>query len=246
MEVLQEGWEDVTVAEYLELLQIQKESKSMFKRQLETLCYLTDSDEWEEMSVSEVVNEFMKHKWLSQPPLTTTIPETLGIYLRKPFSKLSLSEWIDMDSSIVDGNIAKVAAVVYRQHKTDEWGNLEDEPYKFSLADRSIKFEDYPCTTTIGIFNEAVKYREELLKNFSEIFGSFEDETLDDTERSMLSEQEILNIEKTLKEDNVKKHYSWQKILDDSSSGNWSSIPAILDLPHVFFFNMRVAQKVYS
>lgn len=151
-----------------------------------------------------------------------------------------------MDSSILDNDLAKITAIVYRQFKTDEWGNIVYEPYEFSLSERSKVFLNTPITKIIGLKDKAFKYREKVIKSFSGLFEGYEDETLSEEEKEALSASEIKEIEQHIKQDNRKKDFAWQKLLNDITGGNWASIPEVLKLPHTFVFNMRMAMKVYS
>jgi hypothetical protein len=243
--LLQKGWEDITLAEYLDLEKINSESVGLLNRSLETLCYLTDNDGWEYESSGTVLKTYLDNKWLSIPPTNQTAND-VSIYKLKPISKLTLAEWIDLDSCIVKRELTKIPAILYRKFKSDEWGNVIYEPYEYSLTDRSNQMEDYPITKMIGAINEAYKYRENLHKVFHELFESYEDENLTNDEKEQLSPGEVKEIEESIKRDNKKKSFAWQRLLDDMANKNWASIPAILDLPHTFVFNMRLSRKVYG
>lgn len=245
MKVFQEGWEDVSLSEYLDIERIKKENKGYVSRSLELLCYLTDSDEWENMPSKDVIQEYLRNEWLNHPPITNMINQEVGKYTLKPFTKLSLSEWIDVDSAIMESDLSKICAIVYKQSKIDEWGNIVYEPYEYSATERSKEFLDSPVTEVIGVWNGIIKYRENLLNVFAELFDGYEEE-LTEEDREMLSPSEIREIENSIKKDNQKKDFAWQKLLDTISGGVWSHIPDILELPHTFVFNMRLAQKVYG
>lgn len=245
MKVYQEGWEDVSVGEYLDIIKIQQNTPGYINRCLEVLCYLTDSDEWENLSSKEVIQEYIRNSWLLNTPINTPISNKIGVYTFKPFNKLSLAEWIDLDDAIINGEISKIAAIVYRKTKVDEWGNLIYEPYDYSLNERKEEFNELSVTLMFGIRDEAYKYRENLLNIFAELFESYEGE-LSEEEKEMLSPGEIKEIESAIKDDNRKRDFAWQKLLDDISGGNWSTIPKVLELPHTFIFNMRLAKKIFE
>ena len=246
MKVLQEGWDDISVKEYSEIQDIIRENNTTFKRSLELLCYLTDSDEWEDMSTTAIIKAYLDCKWLSQPPIINSIPQKIGDYELKPLSKLTLAEWIDLDSSIIAMDNAKIASLLYRKTKLDEWGNIVYEPYEYSLASRLELYEDLPITSLGGLFSSVNEYRTKLLTTYAELFDSYDDGALTEEEKDLLSEAEIKDIEASMKNDNRKKDFAWQKLLDDISAGNWSTIPKVLELPHSFVFNMRLAKKVYG
>lgn len=245
MEVFQEGWQDVTISEYLDLQEISKNSSGLLNRSLETLCYLSDSDEWEEEESGVILKEYLKHSWLKSPPINPTV-QTVGDRILKPLSKLTLAEWIDLDSAIVNNELTKIPAIVYRSWKKDEWGNIEYEPYKYSINERAVEYEITPITTLVGVITEAIEYRSKVHSSFSDLFEQYEDENLTEEETQQLSDAEIKTIQEDIKKDNEKKLFAWQRLLDDMSGGDWSVIPSVLDLPHTFVFNMRLSRKIYG
>lgn len=246
MKVLQEGWDDITVSEYSDIQRIIEANSTTFKRSLELLCYLTDDDAWEDLPTASVVKAYIACGWLSHSPVINMIPQTLGEYTLKPFNKLTLAEWIDLDSSLIAMDVSKVGALLYRKTKEDEWGNVLFEPYEYALSSRVEYYNDLSITSLWGLFNSALEYRTKLLSTYAELFDSYDDGKLTEEERDMLSESEIKDIESSMKQDNRKKDFAWQRLLDDISGGNWSTIPKVLELPHSFVFNMRLARKVYG
>ena len=244
MEVFQKGWEDVTLKEYIDLIEINKNNKGMFSKALETLCYLTDSDHWEELESFDILKEYHSIIWVDTHPIGEKL-NIIGEYKLKPFDKLSLAEWIDLDNSIINSEYSNIINLLYRKYEEDKWGNIKYEPYEFSLKDRIDISENYPITSVIRVIEDAYKYRDNLLNSFTELFEGYDDESLTEDEKEMLSPSEVIEIENQIKQDNLKKNFAWQHLLDDISGGVWSHIPTILELPHTFVFNMRLAKKIF-
>lgn len=244
MELFQSSWSDVTLQEYIDIQRINTENTGLLSRALETLCYLNDDDGWEDESSSVVIKTYSNNKWLSTQPINSTV-QTLGNKILKPIYKLTVAEWIDLDDAIVEGDLIKIPAILYRQHKLDEWGNIIYEPYDFSPTERALEMDTISITDAIGIILEISEYRNTLHNAFSELFEEYEEE-LSDEEKDMLTDAEIKEIEQSIKSDNDKKALSWQRLLDDASGGDWSSIPKLLELPITFFLNMRLSRKVYG
>lgn len=67
MKHAKKGWEDITLQEFLELNEIFLEAQGIVERGLEVLCYLTNSDEWEEESPSVIIEEYKKIGWINNP-----------------------------------------------------------------------------------------------------------------------------------------------------------------------------------
>lgn len=245
MEVYQKSWTDVTIEEYKEIVDIKTNTNGYINVALELLCYLTDSDVWDDMSTIEVIKKYKEISWINTIPQNEFKNEILN-YSYKDISKLSLSEWIDIDSAILENDFQKICAILYRQKEIDKWGNVIFEPYIYSPNERKVLFNDIPITDVYNTIELTFKYREKLLSAYSELFESYEDENLTNEEKEMLSDIEIKQIENQIKIDNRKRNYAWQHLLDDISGGDWSSIPKILELPHTFVFNMRLAKKIYN
>lgn len=244
IKLYQSSWSDVTLEEYIELIEIEENNKGLLSKSLETLIYLTDDESIENLPSSVIIKTYMDNKWLSIAPLNNIVEE-IDDYRLKPLSKLSLSEWIDLDSAIISNNLTNILAIVYKKYELDQWGNIIYEPYIYSPSGRHDIFSNCSIVDVIGIINETFQYRTMLLDSFSGLFESYEEELSED-EKGTLSPQEIRDIDNDIKKDNNKRGYAWQILLDDMSNGDWSSIPGILDLPHVFVFNMRMAKKVYE
>lgn len=245
MEIYQKSWEDITIEEYKEIVDIKTNTDGYINVALELLCYLTDSDIWDDMSTTEIIKKYKEISWINTTPLNKFENDIL-IYSYKDISKLSLSEWIDIDSAILENDITKICAILYRQKEIDKWGNIEFEPYIYSPNERKVLFNVIPITDVYNTVELAFKYRDNLLSAYSELFEGYEDENLSSDEKEMLSDAEIKQIENQIKNDNRKRNYAWQKLLDDISGGDWSSIPKILDLPHTFIFNMQLAKKIFD
>lgn len=246
MKLYQENWDDITISEYQHIIKIHDKYTSVFPRALEVLCYLTDSDEWEQLEPHYIIEEYYYNIWLEHPPILNNVADEINEYRLKPFDKLNLGEWIDLDNAIINDEYSKILAILYRKWKVNEWGVIEYEPYEFTLTERIKIFDDCSTAEVIGVINNSYQYREDLLRVFSGLFESYEDEELTDEEQEMLSESEIREIEEGIRNDNNKRDFAWPRLLDDMSSGNWANIPGVLELPHTFVFNMRMAKKVYE
>lgn len=245
MEIYQKSWEYITIEEYNEIVDIKTNTDGYINVALELLCYLTDSDIWDDMSTAEIIKKYKEISWINTKPLNKFKKDIL-IYSYKDISKLSLAEWIDIDSAILENDIIKICAILYRQTEIDKWGNIEFEPYIYSPDERREIFNNIPISSVFNLIEIVFEYRENLLSSYKELFESYEDENLSPDEKEMLSEAEVRQIENQIKIDNNKKNFAWQKLLDDISGGIWSNIPDILDLPHIFIFNMRLSKKIYG
>lgn len=239
------GWDDVPFIKYIEILNL--EENSIFKKNLELITILTESDEWDDLPTKTITEIINSNSWLSTKP-SNNFKSNFDIWTLKPFNKFTLAEWIDLEKYILEKKYENIIALCYRKTKQDEWGNIIFEPYLYNCNERSDVFLDYPVTYFFGVIESAVKYRDNLLNSFNELFESIEDSEFepDNDELTYMSEAEILELKQQIKKDNEKKFYSWQKLLDDISGGNWSYIEDILNLPVAFVFNMMMMKKKYN
>lgn len=239
------GWDDVPFIKYIDIISIQEDS--VFKRNLELITILTDSDEWDDLPTKKITEVINSNKWLSSKP-NSNHKNKIDEWTLKPFNKFTLAEWIDLEKYILERKYENLIALCYRKTKQDEWGNIIYEPYLYNCSERSDVFLDYPVTYLFGVIESAIKYRDSLLNSFYELFESIEESDFepDNDELTYMTEAEIIELKQQIKKDNEKKFYSWQKLLDDISGGNWSYIEEILNLPVVFVFNMMMMKKKYN
>lgn len=248
MNNLPEGWHEVSIETYIDCLK-QEGDKSYFETNLDRLCILSESDEWEDMSSSKVLKTIRDNQWITEYPKNIKPKSTIDIYSPKSFSSLTLAEWLDLENFIINKEYNKVLGLLYRQTKENEWGHTEVEPYKYQVLERYENLRAYNCLDIVGIFNEVYMYREKVLSSYNDLFSpSIDDneEELTEEETEGLSPQEILEIEKEIADDKLKQDYIWSKLISDIGDGDWSKSPRILELPHLFVFNMMRMKRIFK
>jgi hypothetical protein len=242
------GWDDISIGQWIEINNILIDQElSTFSRTLELLCLLTESDEWEDLPSAEIYKQMSSLYFIYDSP-SKKINNTIDKWNLKPFNKFTVAEWIDMEKYILDREWLNLIALCYRQTKLDEWGNTIWEPYKYNTNERGDSFYDYSINGLFGVIESAIEYRDNLLRSYSSVFEVMDESDFNpsDEEKEYLSDSEVEDIKKDIEKENVKKRYSWHKLLDDISGGNWSYSEAILDLPITFIFNMLMMKKVYT
>jgi hypothetical protein len=242
------GWDDISIGQWIEINNILIDQElSTFSRTLELLCLLTESDEWEDLPSGEIYKQMSSLYFIYDSP-SKKINNTIDKWNLKPFNKFTVAEWIDMEKYILDREWLNLIALCYRQTKLDEWGNTIWEPYKYNTNERGDSFYDYSINGLFGVIESAIEYRDNLLRSYSSVFEVMDESDFNpsDEEKEYLSDSEVEDIKKDIEKENVKKRYSWHKLLDDISGGNWSYSEAILDLPITFIFNMLMMKKVYT
>jgi hypothetical protein len=245
------GWHEVKLYQFKELREL-KDSEGFFNTQLETLAILLDvpSDELEELSLEEISELFKSAKWVLSEPKKSHASEVIidgDTYILKPFKKLTLDEFIDLNYFLSNDylkHISHIVSVFYRRIKTDNWGNIEFEPYIFNPFDVFDKFDDLNITQVYGLIPEFLKWREDFLKKYENLFNEDdedEDEPLDVKEFESLDAYKAqLKAQEQAKKS---KKWGWESLLFDLCEGDLTKIKAVGELPLIFVFNMLSMRK---
>lgn len=240
------SWYEITVGEYIELTEIDlNDELSFFGKNLEKICLLTDSDDWENEPITKVISIIKENDWLISK-IPGNYKNEIGKFVLAPFTKMTLAEWIDLEGYIINKKIINIAALIYKQHKVDDWGNIIFEPYKYKTNERIQEFEDLYITDVYGAIEDVIKFREQVLSNYSELFVNLDEDFVPDEEdKELLSEKEIEEIKKDIKKQNERKEFAWQKLLDDICGGDWTRIEKLLEMPVLFVFNMLLMKEKF-
>ena len=249
--IVPKGWHEVKLYQFKELREL-KDSEGFFNTQLETLAILLDvpSDELEELSLDEIGELFKSVKWVLSEPKKAHANEVIidgDTYILKPFKKLTLDEFIDLNYFLTNDylkHISHIVSVFYRRIKTDNWGNVEFEPYIFNPFDVFDKFDDLNITQVYGLIPEFLKWRDDFLKKYENLFNQDDDEDdepLDVKEFDSLEEyKESLKAQEQAKKS---KKWGWESLLFDLCEGDLTKIKAVGELPLIFVFNMLSMRK---
>lgn len=239
---LPKQWNQVTLEQFIEFNQIDKEQGAYYYNS-EALSILSNEpiDVIEDLDVDELNELIQENKWCSSEPSKRYKHEVLGMKF-KPFNKLTLYEYIDLDYFFNDNyitNLDKVCAICYRQTKLNEWGDEIFEPYDFDCKARADKFHDLPITDVYGIIHEFIKYREDFLKNYENLFSGELDEELSEEERRELDPDEVKEIEK---EQTLAK-WSWEQTIYGLTKGDITKSDKVGALPLIYVFNILSMKK---
>ena len=247
---LPKGWHEVKLYQFKELRELK--GIGFLELQLETLAILLDvpSDELEELSLDEIGELFGVVKWVLSEPKKGLI-EQLEIdgktYTLKPFKKLTLDEFIDLEHFVTNDfitHISHIVSVFYKRTKTDEWGNVIFEPYVYNPFEVYDKFDDVEVTKVYGLITEYLKFRENLIDKNQELFNSNDP---DDEEKLDIKEFEsVAEYKQALKDQEQSKKskkWGWQSLLLDLCEGDLTKIKAVGELPLIFVFNMLAMRK---
>jgi hypothetical protein len=153
---------------------------------------------------------------------------------------LKLGEFIDLEYYFANDyvkHLTYISSVLYRKTKLSEWEELIYEDYSFNIEKRKEQFNDLPITSVYGIIAEYIKYRENFLKVYENLFNPiFDEDELDDAE---LDEEDIKEQEA---EDKINR-WSWEHTLYNLANEDVTKIKDVLELNLVFAFNILGMKK---
>jgi hypothetical protein len=235
-------WSDITVEQFIEFNGIAKDQGAYYYNS-EALSILSNEpiEVIEDLDVDELTELIQENSWCASEPSKKYKHELLGMKF-KPFNKLTLYEYIDLDYYFINnyiGNIANICAICYRQTRVNEWGEQIMEPYDFDCTLRADKFLDLPITDVYGILQEFIKYRDNFLKNYENLFSGELDEDLTDEERQEMDPEEIKEIEK---EQSLVK-WSWEQTIYSLTKGDITKSDKVGALPLIYVFNILSMKK---
>lgn len=246
---LTNNWKDITVEEFIELLEVENTASSFYSLQLNRLCILSgtdfDDDIWDELDIEEISVYINKLDFINIKP-TKNYKHIIGNYKLKNLNKLTLGEYIDLDAYIQDmyNNFTKILSIVYRRYKNDEWGNEILEPYSFDINIRKEFFNDVSITDVYGIFDLVTNWRENLLDKYKALFNVDDGDELNEDEKEGLTENDIREIEADLKKEKEKAKFAWPSFVYSLSGEDLTKVKEILDLPITYIFNNSMMIQV--
>jgi len=239
---LPKKWSEITLEQFIEINEIDK-SQGANSYNSEMISIVTDMsyEEVDELDLDDMVKMIADMKWSNTEPSKQYKHNLLGMKV-KPFSKLCLYEYIDLDYYFTNNyitNLDKICAILYRQTKVNEWGEEIIEPYDYDCTIRADKFLDLPITEVYGIINEFLKFRDNFLNTYKNLFNGEELSELSEEEKEELTTEELKE------EEDIKKEskWSWERMIYGLCNNDLTKSEAIGALPLTYVFNMLGMKK---
>ena len=234
---LPKSWNQVRVDQYKLLNELDEEGYgSLFLFNIEVFSILTDTDveEFDDLSTEDFTLYMNELRWLRKEP-NKNFKKVIDKYTFKGLDKLSLGEFIDLEhyfkTNYID-NIERICAILYKQTKVDEWGNTIFEPYTYDINSRLEVFDELPISDVYGVVTEFIKYRENFLSIYENLFKP----------NIELTEEEINEMDKEDKveeeKDTASERWSWESIIYNFCNGDLTKVDQLTDLPLILVFNM--------
>lgn len=239
-------WEKISVYQFIELNTIDtSEYESIAAINLERLAIITDTsaddDVWDDMDIREL-NKLIKQAFFLTKNPPSNFKKNLfdGELVAKEFINLTLGEFVDIEYFLENGNILnipKIAAILYRKHKTGEWGEQILEPYDVvNLDERAELFMDLPITDIYGLITSYIDFKTNFLKTYEALFEpeyDFDDEELEEQDEISSFEAE----QEKIQEEKIKK-WSWERLMFSLANNDVAKVDEIAKLGLVYVFNM--------
>jgi hypothetical protein len=228
------------VEQFLEIRSLSSED-GMFNYQIDVLSALTDSDisEFEELELDELGELTKQIKWVQSDP-SRRYKNKLDNYVLKPFSKLTLGEFIDLEHYFSNNyldHFCHILALLYRRTSKNVYGDDIIEPYEYSPRDRLDWFLEYPITDVYGLIPEYLKYRENFTNTYTNLLVDVvtDDEVLEDIEE--IKEQ---------KREQEKQKFAWESTIMALCNDDLSKFNDILNMSVVLVFNILGMKKTFD
>jgi len=210
----------------------------MFNYQIDVLSALTDSDisDFEELDIDELTVLTEQIKWINSEP-SKRYKNKLDKYVLKPFTKISLGEFIDLEHYFSNNyldHFCHILALLYRRTSKNVYGDDIIEPYNYSPSDRLDWYLDYKITDVYGLIPEYIKFRENFTNTYTNLLVDVvpDDEVLDDADE--IKEQ---------KREQEKQKFAWESTIMSLCNNDLSKFNDILDMSAVLVFNILGMKK---
>ena len=210
----------------------------MFNYQIDVLSALTDSNisEFEELDIDELTVLTEQIKWINSEP-SKRYKNKLDKYVLKPFTKISLGEFIDLEHYFSNNyldHFCHILALLYRRTSKNVYGDDIIEPYNYSPSDRLDWYLDYKITDVYGLIPEYIKFRENFTNTYTNLLVDVvpDDEVLEDADE--IKEQ---------KREQEKQKFAWESTIMALCNDDLSKFNDILDMSAVLVFNILGMKK---
>jgi hypothetical protein len=240
-------WSEVTVEQFIELKSLT--NIGLLSNQIERFCILSNIDQDDELfdnvDTDDIINEVSKLHFLNHFP--TKITNTINEYKLININKITVGEFIDIDTYMSDNfyiNIPKIAAILYRKYKLDDWGNEIIEPYSFDLNERSLIFEEFSINDIYGALERFRAFKTNVMTSYKSLFNDdSDDEDLSEEESKGLDDEEIKRINADIQKEKLRKRFAWSALVYNLANEDISKMKDVYNLPLIFCLNILIMKQ---
>ena len=240
---LPKAWNQITIESFIELRTLSDED-GVFNYQIDVLCTLLDCypEDLDDITIEELEDLLIEVKFIKGEPHKNYKNE-IGVYQLKPFNKITLGEFISLESYFSNNYIEKllnIVAILYRRVRVNEWGDNVLESYNYHSNDRLNWFLDFSITDVYGLLPEYIKFREDIIDQYKNLMSeSYEDDF--EPSENMDSEEQ-----KELEEEKKQKKWAWEQLIWSLCNEDLTKFHAVCELPLILVFNFLGMKKELS
>jgi len=237
---LPKAWNQISIETFIELRSLNSE-EGIFTFQIDQLCTLLDvyPEEFDDITIEELDEYISKVKFInSEPP--KLYESQFDNFKLKPFNKLTLGEFISLESYFSDDYIKKlpnIIAILYRRFRVNEWGDEVLEPYNYSSFDRLEWFYDYPITYVYGLLPEYIKFRESIIDQYQNLMDEGYEDDYEGNDKLDAEEQKAIEQEKR------QKKWAWEQLIWSLCHEDLTKFNEVCELPLILVFNFLGMRK---
>lgn len=240
---LPKAWNQITIETFIELRNLSQED-GMFNYQIDVLCTLLDCypEDLDDISIEELDELLIDVKFIRDEPLKRYETQ-LGDFQLKPFNKITLGEFISLETYFSDDYIKKlpnIVAILYRRYKLNEWNDKTLEPYNFNSNDRLEWFMDFSITSVFGLLPEYIKFREGIIDQYKNLMTESYEDDFETDEPLDIEEQ------KELEEEKKNQKWAWEQLIWNLCNEDLTKFNDVCDLPLILVFNFLGMRKELS
>lgn len=165
-----------------------------------------------------------------------------NVKLKKiPFENLTLGEWIDLEYYISKPDtILEIMAIIFRKFEPEtDFEPIKFEPYGDWLNHRTNLFLEVQVEDVWNLRVEYLKFRENILNQYSGLFTS---ELEDETDELTTEELEEYNRIKELEQ--KQQAFNWELIIMELVNGDITKFEDVLKMPLILVFNVLSSIKI--
>lgn len=246
---LPRSWNEITIDQWQELKDLEGDPElvgiDLFCEQLAILLDTDTTDpEIEELSIDEIFDIMKGLSWLKSQPRAAFI-EQIDRYHWQDLNGLKLGEFIDIEYYLPDGYAAvpKIAAILYKKTRMNDWENIEWEPYEYNLETRSQEFKNLSISQAVGILEKYSQWKADFMSKYDTLFEDTSQEP-EDWQEEELTGLEKLDLIKQEAVERARKQWSWENILWGLTNGDVSKFDAVFGCNVILVFNTLSMRKV--
>ena len=240
---LPKAWNQITIESFIELRTLSDED-GVFNYQIDVLCTLLDCypEDLDDITIEELEDLLMEVKFIKDEPHKNYKKE-IAVYKLKPFNKITLGEFISLESYFSDNYIEKllnIVAILYRRVRVNEWGDNVLESYNYHSNERLDWFLDFPITDVYGLLPEYIKFRDDIIDQYKNLMSeSYEDDF--ETDSTLDAEEQ-----KEIEEEKKQKKWAWEQLIWSLCNEDLTKFHAVCELPLILVFNFLGMKKELS